>query len=446
MRHLPSRLTRALLALFSAASLLSVATPGRALDSKTPTNASVLPVVVTAGVVPAMLGAGVGEISAFACGGAGLRPIPYQIDEINAEGLVVSYFGKEDRVAPDATPGTLDEDDQIVFMLRDAGGACDSESLSRLPGTVAGVRLESGHLNEPAIVYLMRSRRGLKPLVSYVRYDAAEHQIGSDHYTWRYAPERPFMIADMIYPMFKGRESVDIQDRLRVRIKATGPAGLVNLNFNEEDVDIHLKGVRTGPIRLVREMEGAINVIPGFSLPVSLTFINYDRLWIADVRFRVPAPAALFVGSLDLRVVSDFIDLRGTRISTKAMPEGVLVDGQMIAEEETLQFGDEPWYLVTGSGLNQVVAVDYDRSLNLNASSYFIDNENLEEPPEDVPGCVPCVGYQFLHWEDLKPQKYRFTGKLSVLPAFPEGGGSGFYRTLNAPVTVSAFELSAGES
>ncbi|MCB0220717.1 MAG: hypothetical protein KDH09_13540, partial [Chrysiogenetes bacterium] len=334
----------------------------------------------------------------------------------------------------------------ISFMLRDAGYECDAESLSRLRGMVSGVRLEADHLKNPAIIYLMRSERGFKPLVNYIEYDAAKHQVSSKDYTWRYAPERPFMITDMIYPMLQGRGTKDIQDRLRVRVRATGPTGLVKLNFDEEDVDIHLNGVRTGPIRLVREMEGAINVLPGFSLPVMLTFINYDRLWIADVRFRVPAPAALFVGSLDLRVVNDFTDLRGTRITTKAKPEGVLVDGQMIAEEKTLEFGDEPWYLVTGSGFNQVVAVDYDRSLKLNASSYFIDDENLIEPPEDVPGCVPCVGYQFLHWEDLKPQNYRFVGKLSVIPAFPEGGGSGFYKTLNAPVKVSAFSIPPGES
>ena len=334
---------KALQVLVGAAAVFFMASvPARALESRTPTNASVLPVILTAGEVPAMLGAGVGEISAFACAGEGLRPIPFQVDEINADGRVVSYFGNEDRVEPDATPGALDEDDEISFMLRDAGQECDVQSLARLRGIVAGVRLESDHLKSPARIYLLRSERGLKPLVNYVTYDAAKHEVASKDYTWRYAPDRPFMITDMVYPMLQGRGSTDIQDRLRVRIRASDPTGLVNLNFDEEDVDIHLKGVRNGPIRLVREMEGAINVLPGFSLPVSLTFINYDRLWIADVRFRVPAPAALFVGSLDMRIVNDFTDLRGTRISTKAKPEGVLVDGQMIAEEKTLQFGDEP--------------------------------------------------------------------------------------------------------
>ncbi|MCB0219332.1 MAG: hypothetical protein KDH09_06510, partial [Chrysiogenetes bacterium] len=222
-----------------AAMLIATAQSASALQSKTPTNASVLPVILTAGEVPAMLGAGVGELSAFACSGEGLRPIPFQVDELNAEGRVVSYYGTERRVEPDESPGALDENDEISFMLRDAGYECDAESLSRLRGVVSGVRLEADHLKAPATIYLMRSERGFKPLVSYIEYDAAKHQISSKDYTWRYAPERPFMITDMIYPMLQGRGTKDIQDRLRVRIRATGPTGLVKLNFDEEDVDIH---------------------------------------------------------------------------------------------------------------------------------------------------------------------------------------------------------------
>lgn len=414
---------------------LLVAAPAGALESNTPTNSSVLPVVVAGAEFPGLIGESPLKLSAISCAGGSPKPIRFQVDDVNAKGDVVAPDAT-DELEPDEQPGLIDETDELVLMLADLGGPCSAGQLAKMSGRVFAIELAADYLKAPAHAYLLLSERGYVPSGAALNYDPKTHTVKTSSYLWGYRPENPFHYDRMAYTDIQGSGYKDIFDRLKVRFTVRPVGGLVTLHVDADEFDSRLLGMRVGPVRGVRELALEIEAVPGFAVPVRITFVHYERMWVAKVRFTMPGRAALFTSSMDFKLLHDFTDFKGLTFSTSALAQGSRIDGQMIEIERSLEFGPEPWYFLSGRGLNQVTVVELDPNLKLTAAAVLIDSETAGDPPEDVPGGLPSIGYQFLGMEDLEARTYRFSAHIGVLPGFPERGGTGFYRTIKAPMRV----------
>ena len=413
-----------------------------AVASKTPTNTSVMPVVIKGAQAPALIGESPLRLSAFSCVSGSPKPIHFQVDDVSADG---------DIVAPDATmelsadekPGIIDATDELVMMLTSFGPHCTDEQLSRVTGNLYVIEANSTLLKEPGYVYVLHSEKGFVPSGGAVNYDAKTHTVKTSAYLWGYRPEQPFNYDRMAYTDLQGSGYKDIFDRLKVRFAVRPVGGLVTLHETEDDFDSRLLSMRVGPVRAVRELGVDIQAVPGFAVPARVTFLHYERFWQARVRFTLPGRAALFTSSMDFQLLHDFTNLKGLKFSTSALPQGSVIDGQMIEIEKSLEFGAEPWYMLSGRGLNHITVVELDPNLKLTAAAVLYDSETVEDPPEEFPGGLPSIGYQFLGMEDLEARTYHFNAHIGVLPSFPERGGTGFYRTLHTPIDVTVSEYAA---
>ncbi len=419
----------------------AVLCPPRDLQAQAPdtrpvrSNSAVsLPVVLKGTQVTPLLGAPAANISAVACYGDQLRPVTVQVDELNAAERVTNTDPRS-KVAKDDQPGTLDANDEIVFMLRDTGNLCSPERLARARGTLVEVKLSPAFLKEPVYVYLLAGDTAVAPAGQpLVRFDMAEQTAYAGGYIWGYDRKQPFMSNRISFRDLTGRGDEDVLDRLKVRINVKSLGNLLNLRVTEEDIRSEVDGIRTGPLRVTREHTLIIKSVPGFDITALVSFQHFERLWRANVRIIFPKSAAMFVSSLDVAFLHDFTNLKGLKLATSALPGGTLIDGRMLDEEKTIEFGAEPWYFISGGGANQITSIDLDPSLKLKSSVVFIDDPDATDPPEDLRGGLPSVGYQYTGWENLKAQTYYFGANIAFLPGFPEGGAAGYYRVLRSPL------------
>lgn len=418
-------------------SILVLPVASHAGVSKMPVNTSLLPLILRGEQVPALQGVSVISLSAFACNGDKPEALLFQVDELNEAGDYVPNTPTPD-IPRDASPGTIDANDEVVMMVRDLGERCDESILSRLPGKAVEVRIDAPYLPSSGFVYFSISERGHVPSKGYVRYDFDRQRVVSDAQVMGYDPEQPFVLTEMSFADLSGRAGQDVLDRFKLRYRVKAMSSLVTVNVTEDDAEAKLIGVRAGPIRVIRVIDTRIAPVPGMAVNATVTYINYDRLFHGGGKFKLPGMVAAFTSSMDVSFSMDFYDLEGMRVSTKAMPNGVLVNGVMAQEEKAVALGDEPWYMASGLGLHMIGVVEVDKSLDLTAKTLFYDTHDAVHPPESKPGGVPELGYQFVGWENLQAREYKVLGTIATLPSFPEGGGSGFYNAFHAPVAVSS--------
>ena len=402
-----------------------------ALESKTPNIAETLSVVIRGDQLPQLEGIEAGRLSAFTCRGGRPEPVVFQFDERDSSGRFVDNAISAQN--GDDSPGLLDANDELAFMLSDLGEACPTEILSRASEDAYEIQASRPSLRKPGYVYLLEGKPAAAPAHSLIRYTPANHTMMSDVFAVGFDANNPVLIDKFALAEYRPRPRADVLDRIKLRFTGRALRNLVSLSMDESEIDGELLATRTGPIRAIREIEVSIQPVPGFQIMGSATFILYRRHAEVSFILDVPKAGALFVSSMDMEVGMDFVDLRGTRVSTNSLPEGVLVDGAMIEQENNLSLGKEPWFFISGNGINMLGYVDPDPKMGVTAAANFLDSETAFEPPESVPGALPKIGYFFENWENVKAGSYRFFAYYGVLPGFPEGGGSGFYKVTHEP-------------
>ncbi len=404
--------------------------------ARSPVGAGVLPVVLKATKVPALLGANAHKLSAFRCREGASQPILFQVDEFNAEGRVVSLDSQG--LSPDPSPGVLDENDEIVFMLRDTGEPCAGEILSRVPGKIVELRASAPYLEDPGVLYFVVGERGFVPAGGYVRYDRESDFTDSAALRMGYFRNQPVLLDRLAFKDVKAWKGEDVLDREKARFRVKALGSLLTITITEEDYKSSLRSARAGPIRVIRELDADVKPVPGLTLKAIVTYYHYERLWYGDVRFEIPKSAALLTSSMDMIATLDFHDQAGIRIYTGALPEGVLVDGKMLEKEKSLALGKDPWYFAVGDGHYLLGMIDLDPEFDVVPRARFIDTTGIPSPPEEVPGGQPEAGYEFLGWQNLKARWYHFTINVAVFPGFPEGGANAAYKILRVPPETSA--------
>ncbi len=405
-------------------------------DKRSPlTNFSPRPVIITGKQVPELLGRKVDTLSMARCVSGVLGSLTYQIDERNPDGFIVPDTPNP-KLKADDKPGTLDDNDEIVFMFRDTGPACD-----KLPEGVAEeiipLRIDTPIFPQPRYVYALVNPARRPPMMPYVTYNAAKDRTVSPALEIGTMPSNVAMIDHVVFPNLKGRETENVLDRLKVRIVSKAVANLVTIRINEDDLKSTLWGIRVGPVRVSRHVNVVLTPVPGFTIPVTMETVQYDRLWEPKIYFTLPKSLAAFMTSQEMRFIVDFRDLRGMTFVTVVSPEGALIDGQTAESERDMGLGDERWFFVTGKGLNVLMMMYLGDNLKLKSEGIFVDSRDEVSPPESVPGSLPAAGFHFSGWENIKGGTYSFGGRIVTLPGFPEDGGSGWYRTYNAPIEIT---------
>ncbi len=353
------------------------------------------PMVLTGAEIAGLKGIPPGELVAFRYAQT-WQQIPVQVDERAMVTYTAIYHDRVERLGafktlaysdagtftgPDPDP-TLDADDEVVFMARDAG---DRPAAWQDPaGVVAGSGVEV-EITDPlagdfkAYVYLFRSGGKLDPAAgkSYVQYD---FKLTSGDYKATYVlagrptgnPEdstvatacytrhfRDRWISDGLSILAPLGTGVNLLDRDQVLFAPGNPARSILTFCTGEGAFVVNK---SGPVRAIRSYIGCN------SGPLSQrTHFFYDRREEIQTFARVhPIPGIV--------MFFDYTEnAAGMTYANNNNPQGVTIDG--VPDE--VKPGALTWEMVAGKqgGLIIVHQVDTDTP-NVEVSSYYLDEKN----------------------------------------------------------------------
>lgn len=275
-----------------------------------------------------------------------VEPLPFQLDARGDDGEI-------DVDALD--PFTLDANDELVFMARDAGERGPLEALPAADAWEIEIVDPSGAA--PAWVYLLAARDAADTAAlpapssqAYVHFDADSGRARSAAYEVEYARARN-SFAGMRIPAGGGGNGANLLRRTRMRGEPTFSLGFaqLRLSFTERDTIIRLEGVRNGPVRAVRRVALAVDLGPLFpELPNgSVQTLHYATSFVTPTRMSVPY--------LALELLADFRFENFLEFAAEALPlaywdganpEGASFSGPARPLEKER---DHSWFVVSGT-------------------------------------------------------------------------------------------------
>lgn len=362
-------------------------------------------IILTGADVPALAGSAPGELVAWRYA-TGWQQIPLQVDER----LVVdlrSYTGRANdppvlvltyasAALADSDP-TLDADDELVFMARDAGAVMPAGAAPP-PGVLAdaAVVITLSDPLDPAgvgYVYLFRQDGSLDPAggQDYVSYQfdsdavdaggtpeagskggskqpggfsSGEATITTAYYRHHFAGR---WIMDSLYLFTGSLPDQDLIDRFRVQL-APNDCDRSENTFTSGS-GYFLANV-DGPVRAIRSYFGANS-----GIYTQRTHLFYDQRQEVVTALRVHA----------LKGIVDFVDYSpaaiGMRYFNDLNPAGVVIDGL----PDDIQPGEIGWELTSGDPGSLVMVYRLASDMPIaNRTSYYEDNA--------APAGQPCTG------------------------------------------------------
>jgi hypothetical protein len=380
---------------------------------------------------PAALGTRVDHLALYAAHSGVLQPIPFQVDERDAEGEIVLPNGPEARV--DESPGVLDENDLIVFVAGDAG-----ERFPGAPGTEVAVRdSDSG---KTAWVYL-RAHDAIAPRATRddVDYDPRSDSIYGARYTVRFGQSVPWYFA---FADGKHRDGVNLLDRLKARVEARILWGLFTFRRDENDVRMTTVAYKDGPVRVIRRERIEVHIGYGLDSPS----IVADDFYTADavegpVIVRLPFSLRYVFADLTVRIYLDFRSLPGYSVVAGGLPQPLPVDCSHPAELEISQDSGPSWFALRGPAGTLMHLLRVGPTLDgLHRALYYRVDPGGSDSPESQPGLCPGIGYTLTHWNGMGRGAHELGLVMRALPGATPGDErrllASFVKPLDVEVTT----------
>ncbi len=366
------------------------------------------PVVIRALHFPKLLGKSPDMLGLYAYQARGFIPIPFQIDERmyrkvyktwTTRETILSYatnFGPEALIDPDPS---FDHNDELCFMARDAGEQA-------LPGTApaAAQECEEIRLSEPengsaSYVYLCRfSSPPQKAGLSYVDLDRDGDLVEGTSYQLGY-PAGELINFEALSVKRAGGPGPDLIDRFKTRIEVSVAMDASNYLLHEGDYNHFLHGTKTGPVRVIREMESVLETWANAQIRVYNHVIYYPE----HVEIELLSRGALNWGALEVNDSTYILALdmndnaRGMTFLSDHNPGGRLVDGQFTDDEKFMDFGTTEWTAITGEPGTVMMYLGLDRTTLLYKDLYYSDEQLKPDPPEEHVGRLGQFGYTVRH-------------------------------------------------
>jgi len=364
-------------------------------------------------------------------------PIPFQVDEKRGRRVILPGGPEATR---DDRPDVLDAEDLVVFLACDAGTRATPEVLAAPLGDAARVRAwREVRLHDPAsgreaFVYVLAGSRLPASPRRYVAYDEAVDLVTTARYRVGLVDALPRYLALSI----AGGPGPNLIDGLRLRAHATLLANLARWRLDETEGTHALMAWKAGPVRVVRRSRHRVAVGLGLQLTagVANTYF-YSGHVFGPGSMRLPFSPSLFFRDITAFGGADGRNLRGWRYHAAGTPAaGFAIDGRMDdAERAWRARGD--WFAVAAQEEAVLFVVRTSENLARQVPLHLVYRDDASpNPPEDVPGTLPLVGYEGRHVEKLRAGKYLFQLSIFALPGYRPGDEKPIVAALDAPLAT----------
>ncbi len=385
------------------------------------------PVVLTGQMLPPFRKIPVGNVAFYALHHSVAAPIPFQIDRRDSRGNFRIPRDAKEEAREAKLP--LRWKDECVFMVSDIG-----EKMKTLPEGMAIRSVIEIELTDPATgrrgwVYVFVFP-GTPPEISrkdYVTYHREEDSVESGVYRVTYSREKPLLIVSSILkgPAGKG-ESPNFTDTLKIRHRGKLFHHIAFLR-TQADYSSRLAAVKDGPVRVIRETVNRIRVLWRLRTPaINVDYIHYSHAFFMDTHLHIPFRTGWFFSDMATLVTIDGNDapsLPPVRLFSEAFPLGMEINGEMTPAKEAFNRSGEKYFALSNRYGKTLVKFDLAKDSLIHARVYLMDDRNLPDPPERIPGQFGNVGFYSTGWDKLGISVQHIVVGTYLVPeiSIPEG-------------------------
>jgi hypothetical protein len=360
------------------------------------------PVVISGDKLNPLLGRSPDSIEAFAWDGS-FKPILLQIDErmtvsvyrrelVRRMDLLSYAFDEGPKAQPDPDPA-FDANDELVFMARDAGGKAPAGAGPEGSEACQEIELAPAEAAERLYVYLCGMKAPAAPTTASLMNVESADRIEGQTYVIGYPAGNPLNFNSL---QFKGPAglSENVVDRFKLSLDVSVAFNLANYSLGGADFQSYLRGVRRGPIRVIKEFETVVESWANLQIRT----YNHVFFYPYHVEYRLLETAPMnWGGSVNKSDLTLAVDLnheaRGFRFYSEKNPRGELIDGFPSPSEVNMNYGPTSWAGVSGAPGTILVHLGLDRTVPINRDLYYTDYSDRGDPPEAEPGMMGKFGF-----------------------------------------------------
>jgi len=334
-------------------------------------------ILFTGEKVPALIGSETRDLHLYVCSGHGFRAVPFQVDKRDPEGRYVCPNEKSRDPLRDGT--RLDQNDELVFMVKDAGDSCPETPWPE--AAVKGVELE---LADPldagrAWVYLFDQPGAKAPetpdYVSY-RVENSHETIQTDLY--EFGQPLGVTYADFLRLRRPDRTwSPNLLNRTVMGMRARMLNGAIPIHVPEQEIKTVILGAIDGPVRVIWDELDLVKIKSvGLEWSTEYWVTYYANGHLTPVDINVPFTLRKVFLSIGFYWAMDFAPaMRGAIFHSPANPKGIPLDGKPHPEVDTEH--DNPYLVIAGPQGAMLQVLVFDDYLSQHLVRTTMVRENL---------------------------------------------------------------------
>ena len=440
--------------------LLLLAGPAAAQDLANRTLERSVDVVVVEGeeVGDPILGTPNDRIRLYACRGSFMIPILFQIDQKDPSGTYCWNQGPVRRRIQDNDEDRFDVNDELVFMVRDAGNRAQPGALRTVPGAadVQELRIVDPLDDSEAWVYVYTFRGFTPPRVNtrLVSIQISPHPTEEDALWHRWRGEY-WEIHNLLSPSNAARSTharlgdpaEEDLSRGRSMIDCTMARGeasfmWVTLVRHSEDIELQSGGRIQGPIRVIVESRLRVYLAMSFWIEAP---DSYLILWPDRVSMPTNVSSPVNLDESDVSSYTLVWDMRSTtegwQFYNSHNPDPVPLDGRMSEAERNLDTTYPDWNCIYGpeGGMMSKFVIPESMQRETNRLVWIDDADHRHDEVENMDfedGAYGTNGY-FVDLRGLPEGTYPGDYVVWYLPpGFQPGDEQGYLNAYDHPVRV----------
>lgn len=391
---------------------LAVGLAAQAKEAKTITRTED-PVIIEGKHFPELMGKNIEKLRLFAFFAGEFKPIPFQIDEKLPDGsyalpnLAPGMSEGKEVSTNDEDRGLFDDNDDLVFMIKDIGDRAARSVWRKGYDKGMEIIVTDPLTGGKGYAYLLHFETPPPPSkVDYVKtYREGENRSIIEAITYTLGDREDEFCYDYLSIVGgDGKKGPDLLDRMeKIRAKAKTRRLFLSIDFNF-GFDVVTKTIliafKDGPVRVISRSKGLLDfmVIKIEASGWGETFY-YSSHFTRPIILELPVNLDKFLRSFDLYGACDFTkETYGSKVYDPINPQGTLLDGKMSeAEKSLITDVDHNWVLGTSPAMGTIFHRLYfppEWLKHVKRGSYILDDETIDDEPEDNPGQVR-VGYHF---------------------------------------------------
>ncbi len=357
-------------------------------------------VLVTGSILSPAMGLNLNHFRLYAYRANRLEPIPYQLDERDADRWYVLNQGDHPSGGGN---GLLNADDELVFRVRDAGDRIDGSLWPAGYEKAFEIEIEDPLDQGKAWVYLLYFSEKPPPRSPEDYVDQIDHGKDGQAYAAKYYTIKYPYQSGMWWSIFGTREGgydeTNIVDHGYITLEVKF-FGFFKVKLDTEDLVLTIPCYKDGPIRVVRRTEihlklGAMKVPIGGRYDV----LFYDQYMNTPINVNIPINLKYVASSAWTHYGTDLNpNAIGSKWYSNYFPEGVTITGNPADDPTKAKMSNiliEPvddaryFHLLTGPHATLMRRhISTDEKVRNKVDTYvtFIDDVGAENSPEYFPG------------------------------------------------------------